>query len=124
MHLLPCAERALPAAVLWDMDGTIVDTEPHWMAAERDVVEAAGGTWTHEQALQLVVQDPGRVVFQQVLFSKIVPNCKKLGLLDRNDMWLRRRFEEMGVIQFEDWTDTSDEYLTMQLDPSQLGATA
>lgn len=54
MHLPPRAERALPAAVLWDMDGTIVDTEPYWMAAERDVVEAAGGTWTHEQALQLV----------------------------------------------------------------------
>ena len=27
--------------------------------------------------------------FQQLLFSKIVPNCKKLGLLDRNDGWLR-----------------------------------
>ena len=26
-----------------------------------------------------------RDVFQQMLFSKIVPNCKKLGLLDRND---------------------------------------
>ena len=37
-----------------------------------------------------------------MLFSKIVPNCKKLGLLERNDKWLRHRFEEMGVIQFED----------------------
>ncbi|HQF96311.1 MAG TPA: ferritin-like domain-containing protein, partial [Microthrixaceae bacterium] len=61
-----------------------------------------------KEALQLVVQDPGRVMFQQILFAKIVPNCKKLGLLDRNDQWLRRRFEEMGVIQFEDWIDTSD----------------
>jgi hypothetical protein len=48
--------------------------------------------------------------FQQMLFSKIVPNCKKLGLLDASDAWLRRRFEEIGVIQFEDWVDTSDEY--------------
>jgi HAD superfamily hydrolase (TIGR01509 family) len=54
VQIPPRAERVLPAAVLWDMDGTVVDTEPYWMAAEREIVEAAGGTWTHEQALQLV----------------------------------------------------------------------
>ena len=48
--------------------------------------------------------------FQQLLFSKIVPNCKKLGLLDASDGWLRSRFEEIGVIQFEDWQDTGEEY--------------
>ncbi len=48
--------------------------------------------------------------FQVLLFSKIVPNCKKLGLLDANGGWLRDRFREIGVIQFEDWVDTSEEY--------------
>jgi len=48
--------------------------------------------------------------FQQLLFSKIVPNCKKLGLLDRNDGWLRKKFGEINVIQFEDWRDTGEEY--------------
>jgi len=67
------------------------------------------------EVVPLVMQDPMRAVFQQMLFSKIVPNCKKLGLLDRNDAWLRRRFEEMGVIQFEDWTDTGEEYLQFEL---------
>ncbi|WP_374197769.1 HAD family hydrolase [Microbacterium sp. EST19A] len=43
-----------PRAVLWDMDGTLVDTEPYWMAAETSLVESFGGTWTHEDALQLV----------------------------------------------------------------------
>jgi HAD superfamily hydrolase (TIGR01509 family) len=43
-------------AVLWDMDGTIVDTEPYWIAAERALVEAHGGTWSHDQAMQLVGQ--------------------------------------------------------------------
>ncbi len=33
----------------------------------------------------LVLNDPTRQLFQTMLFSKIVPNCKKLGLLDRND---------------------------------------
>ena len=63
----------------------------------------------------LVLNDPTRDVFQQMLFSKIVPNCKKLGLLDRNDKWLRHRFEEMGVIQFEDLEDTGEEYIKFEL---------
>src|SRR4051794_29660041 len=63
-----------------------------------------------KDALTLVMQDEGRQVFQNILFSKIVPNCKKLGLLDRNGGWLRKRFTELGVIQFEDWVDTGEEY--------------
>ena len=53
---------------------------------------------------------PEENLFQQMLFSKIVPNCRKLGLLDASDGWLRHRFEELGVIQFEHWTDTGEEY--------------
>ncbi len=63
----------------------------------------------------IVTRDPTRRTFQQMLFSKIVPNCKKLGLLDRNEGWLRRRFEEMNVIQFEDWENTGEEYLKFAL---------
>jgi hypothetical protein len=48
--------------------------------------------------------------FQRLLFSKIVPNCKKLGLLDAGDGWLRTKFGEIGVLQYEDWQDTSSEY--------------
>lgn len=47
-------ETTLPAAVLWDMDGTLVNTEPLWMAAETELVESWGGTWTHEDGLTLV----------------------------------------------------------------------
>ncbi len=64
----------------------------------------------------MVLADPTRGLFQSMLYSKIVPNCKKLGLLDRNDKWLRHRFEEMGVIQFEDWADTGEEYAAFGLD--------
>jgi hypothetical protein len=63
-----------------------------------------------KEAIELVMRTPARQMFQMMLFSKIVPNCKKLGLLDRNDKWLRHRFEEIGVIQFEDWVDTGEEY--------------
>jgi hypothetical protein len=63
-----------------------------------------------KEAVTLVMQDEGRTMFQNILFSKIVPNCKKLGLLDRNNGWLRKNFTELGVIQFEDWVDTGEEY--------------
>jgi hypothetical protein len=63
-----------------------------------------------KDAVQLVMQSPERLGFQSMLFSKIVPNCKKLGLLDAGDGWLRTKFTELGVIAFEDWADTGEEY--------------
>lgn len=47
----------LPHAVLWDMDGTLVDTEPYWITAEMELAARAGGTWTHEDGLLLVGND-------------------------------------------------------------------
>lgn len=43
-----------PSAILWDLDGTIVDTEPYWMSAEGELVEKYGGSWTHSDAMALV----------------------------------------------------------------------
>ena len=44
-------------AVLWDMDGTLVDTEPYWIEAEYELADEYGGTWSREHALQLVGND-------------------------------------------------------------------
>ena len=41
-------------AALFDMDGTIIDSEPYWMTAERELVESFGGTWSEEQGYALV----------------------------------------------------------------------
>jgi HAD superfamily hydrolase (TIGR01509 family) len=49
--------RRLPAAVFWDMDGTLVDTEPYWVSAEHALVEEHGGSWSEEYAHQLVGND-------------------------------------------------------------------
>jgi HAD superfamily hydrolase (TIGR01509 family) len=46
-----------PAAVLWDMDGTLVETEPYWIESEFELVERHGGSWSHEHALNLVGND-------------------------------------------------------------------
>jgi hypothetical protein len=59
------------------------------------------------------VNPPAQQAFQSLLFSKIVPNCKKLGLLDASGGWLRERFTDIGVIQFEDWVDTGEEYASL-----------
>ncbi|MCW2847403.1 MAG: Phosphorylated carbohydrates phosphatase [Marmoricola sp.] len=47
----------LPNAVLWDMDGTLVDTEPYWMECEFTLARKYGGTWTDEDALAVVGGD-------------------------------------------------------------------
>ena len=47
----------LPAAVLWDMDGTLVDTEPYWIETEFELAEKYGASWSHEHALNLVGND-------------------------------------------------------------------
>ena len=44
-------------AVLWDMDGTLVDTEPYWIATEFALAAEHGATWTQEHALELVGND-------------------------------------------------------------------
>ena len=53
----PAGARPVPAAVLWDMDGTLVDTEPYWIEAEFALAERYGGTWSREHALNLVGND-------------------------------------------------------------------
>jgi HAD superfamily hydrolase (TIGR01509 family) len=45
------------AAVLWDMDGTLIDSEPTWIAQQLALAEQHGGTWTTEQGLALVGAD-------------------------------------------------------------------
>lgn len=44
--------------------------------------------------------------FQDFLFSTIVPNINKLGLLNTE---LRAAFDKLGVLQFESWPSTVDE---------------
>lgn len=55
----------LPAAVLFDLDGTIVDTEPYWIQAEYSLAERYGGIWSDADALRLIgsdLMDSGRYI--------------------------------------------------------------
>lgn len=52
------------------------------------------------QCVKIAMESETMVVFRTMLFSKIVPNVKRLGLLTPR---VRKGFEELGVIQFESW---------------------
>ncbi|WP_197514854.1 HAD family phosphatase [Mycobacterium sp. 852013-50091_SCH5140682] len=41
---------------MWDMDGTLVDTEPHWMNAQRRLADRHGIVWTNADNLKVVGQ--------------------------------------------------------------------
>ncbi|BDI22635.1 HAD family phosphatase [Herbiconiux sp. L3-i23] len=62
---------ALPSAVLWDMDGTLIDSEPYWFDSQSELVARYGGTWTPEDALDLV--GAGLWYSGEVLRAKGVP---------------------------------------------------
>lgn len=79
-------------AVLWDMDGTIVDTEPYWFAAEYEVVANHGVSWSDDHARALVgfdLLDSGRYMIEhggvrltpheivELLLDSVVSNMKR-----------------------------------------------
>lgn len=58
----------LPAAALWDFDGTLADSEPLWMRAEYALADEFGVQWSDELAHQMVgnsLIDSGRIVVRE-----------------------------------------------------------
>lgn len=44
----------LPKAVLWDMDGTLIDSEPHWLKSERELAAKHDFDWSEDDGKSLV----------------------------------------------------------------------
>jgi hypothetical protein len=81
---------------------------------QQEVWEALG--MPVKECCEIMLHNGVQLEFRKVLFSKIVPNLKKLGLLDAGDGWLRAKFGELGVLEYESWEDTGAEYERMQLE--------
>lgn len=70
-----------PAAVLWDMDGTLVDSEHYWLSSEKELASSVGQVWTEQDGLNMVgmsLYDSSRIIKQ------------KLGLEDSTEQIINR----------------------------------
>ena len=67
---------------------------------DRLLAERSGRTmgWPVDEVREIVLHSPQMIEFRKMLFSKIVPNVKRLGLLTP---WVRERFAELDILQFE-----------------------
>lgn len=69
------SKQPLPHAVLWDMDGTLIDSEHHWLSSEKELAAAHGVIWTEEDGLDLVgmsLLDSSKVI-KEKLSSDLAP---------------------------------------------------
>ena len=73
---------SLPKAVLWDMDGTLVDSEPYWLLSESALAKDYGKVWTQESGNNLI----GKSLYESSAFLKDHLDIKDLSaqqIIDR-----------------------------------------
>ncbi|MDH3212449.1 MAG: ferritin-like domain-containing protein [Myxococcales bacterium] len=62
------------------------------------ISEAMG--WNREEVRRTVLESPAGQQFRRLLFARVVPNLKRLGLITPR---VREAFEKLGIIEFEDF---------------------
>jgi len=55
-----------------------------------------------KECMDIALHNQAQVMFRQMLFAKIVPAIKKMDLLSDRQ---RARFQELGILHFENWAD-------------------
>lgn len=55
-----------------------------------------------KECMEITLNNEGQRQFRQLLFAKIVPAVKRIGLLSKRQ---RERFEQLGILHYEDWED-------------------
>src|SRR5438093_518817 len=83
---------SIPAAVLWDMDGTLVDSEKLWDVGLRELDEQLGGRLTQQTRDAVVgsnMDNTMRVIFTQLGLELEPAAMEKAGV------WLTERTAEL-----------------------------
>jgi hypothetical protein len=63
-----------------------------------DIADLMG--WNADDVRKHVLESPALQLFRRMLFARIVPNLKKLGMLTPR---VREAFDRLGILQFEDY---------------------
>jgi hypothetical protein len=108
--------RELSEAELKDRQEFLLDAtlNSRARATTPEVWERMGTT--AEDVFPFIVQAAEKVKlnpmggFARGFFAKLVPNVRKLGLLDANNGYLRQRWGEAGLLEFEFADDTGSDY--------------
>ncbi len=61
--------KKLPAAVLFDLDGTLIDSEPYWMQSERELAAEHQSDWSQEDGDKLIgmsLYDSSRLIKERL----------------------------------------------------------
>ena len=85
------------SAILFDMDGTLVDSEPLWLEAEIEVMESVGCNWTQEDQLLCLGGPRERT---ESIMQERSKGVKPIGFFgDQLDLIMARKLkEELSLI--------------------------
>ena len=70
-----------------------------------EVARAMG--WNEEEVIKVIMESASGQMFRSMLFMRIVPNLRKLGLITPR---VREAFERLDIIKFEDFDTRSEEH--------------